>query len=211
MHSLHQTTTMRALRQTLKMVKGPADLPVSAQDVKADLGIGADETIHDRKIETLIQAATAFVSGPDGVLGKALINQTWKLSVIDHDRYGHVYLPLTPVVSVTGISVYNSTETLQVLDVATFDLFGDEDRAYIRPKAGVSWPGLYDRPDAIMVTYVAGFGASPESIPENIKQAIRLLCCHWFENREASVPGAINVLPMGVDALLGISRTGWVG
>jgi len=194
------------------MVQGPKDLPVFAQDVKADLGIASDEIVHDRKIETLIQAATALVSGPEGIVGKPLINQTWKLSVIDYDRYDRIVLPLTPVVSITSIEYYDSTETLQELDTEDFDLFGDEDNAFIRPKTGITWPSVYDRPDAIMVTFVAGFGVSPDYIPENIKQAIRLLCCHWFENREAVVVGSItSELPMGVEALLNISRKGWIG
>lgn len=203
---------MIPIRSTLKRVVAPAELPVSLDEVRADLRFEPDYTAEDTKINSLILAATDFVSGPDGVLGKALINQTWCLSVPQADRHARICLTLTPVQSITSIKVIDPAGEEQTLSVADFHLFGDEDIAYIEPKIGSVWPSVYDRPDAIRVTFVCGFGDTSDSVPNHIKQAIRLLCCHWYENREAVLTGTIaTTLPMGVDALLSISRKGWVG
>lgn len=203
---------MIPLRSTLKLVQHATALPVASEDVKSDLGYNANDTAVDSKVDSLILAATAYVSGPDGVLGKALVSQTWSVSVPCAGRGGRIEIPLTPVKSVESIKYFDPAGDEQTLTTDNFHLFGDEDRAYIEPKADTVWPGVYDRPDAITITFVAGFGDSAESVPENIKQAIRLLCCHWFENREAVVVGSISsTLPMGVETLLGVSRTGWVG
>lgn len=203
---------MIPLRSTLKLVQPATALPVASDDVKGDLGYNANDTAVDSKVDSLILAATAYVSGPDGVLGKALISQTWSVSVPCAGRNGRIEIPLTPVQSVKSIKYFDPEGNEQTLTVDNFHLFGDEDRAYIEPKSGTVWPGVYDRPDAITITFVAGFGDSAEFVPENVKQAIRLLCCHWFENREAVVVGTPpSALPMGVEALLGVSRTGWVG
>lgn len=46
-------------------------------------------------------------------------------------------------------------------------------------------------------------GESQGPVPEALKQAVRMLVGHWYENREASVVGvAAQPLPMGVDAIV---------
>ena len=49
--------------------------------------------------------------------------------------------------------------------------------------------------------------ATAATVPENIRQAMRLLIAHWFEQREGALvtPGSnAVVLPYGIDSLLGL-------
>lgn len=195
----------------LKKTAAATTEPVSLEQSKADLRIEDEFTIDDSYIEGLISAATEFVSGPNGITGKALVSQTWTLSQRCPDGNGRIYFPLTPVVSISSITYFDAANASQNLTVSDFLFYTTEDWAYIEAKPGVSWPGTYRRLDAITVTFVAGFGAAA-AVPENIKRAIRLLVAHWYENRVAVVVGTtVEEVPLGFDALVGISRKGWVG
>ena len=190
----------------LKRVTPAAISPVSVDEVKVDQRIDHDE--EDLQLQALIDAATAHAVG---VVGKCLINEVWSISVRCVPRSGRVHLPKTPVQAIESVAYYDHDNQIQSLLIADFYLYGDEDWSYIEPISGV-WPVLYERLDALTVTFKTGFGDTPESVPANIRQAVRLMTGHWYANREAVVIGTITAtLPMGVDLLLGMSRKGWVG
>lgn len=194
-------------RYLLTRTVAPSASPVSVAEVKADLRV--DHADEDANIQGLIDAAAAIAGAPNGITGKSLVTETWALSVRCFDAYGRIYLPITPVQSVASITYYDVDDVAQSLDVADFYLYGSEDWAYIEKKDGVL-PALRTRLDAITVTFVTGFGAA-EDVPENIRQAIRLMVGHWYANRESVVVGAIAAeVPMGAELLLGASRKGWV-
>ena len=196
-------------RQILKRTQGPDSLPVTISDIKADLRV--QDTAEDDLLNSLIAAATDFLDVPNGAIGKALVKQAWTLSVRRAGCYGRIDLPVTPVLEISGIDYYDTDNGSQTLDAADFYLVGAEDWAYIEPRPGVVWPGVYDRADAINVTFNAGFGENYADVPETIRQAIRMLVAHWYENRTAVVVGVSTAeLPMAVQALINMNRKGWV-
>lgn len=74
-------------------------------------------------------------------------------------------------------------------------------RAWIQPKNG--WPATYCRPDAVIVTYTAGW--SP--VPYTFMEAVCLLFGHWNENREATITGTISKeIEIGFENCLTILR-----
>lgn len=196
-------------QQILKRISPPAAKPVSLVDAKLDLRV--DHSDEDTLIESLISAATDYLEADKGRINKAFITQSWTLSVRCPDRDYRIWLPVTPIQSIASIKYFDSDNNEQTLTVSDFYFHGDEDWAYIEPKPGTNWPGTYDRLDAITVEFVAGFGDSETDVPESIRQCIRLLVGHWFENREASVVGTITSdLPFAVNMLVDINRKGWV-
>jgi uncharacterized phiE125 gp8 family phage protein len=62
---------------------------------------------------------------------------------------------------------------------------------------GKSWPSTLEQINAVRVDYTAGYGATADTVPEAIKQAMRMLVSHWYENREATVSAA--TLPREMD------------
>ena len=196
----------RPSHHLLTRTVAPASLVVSVAEVKSALRVEHNE--DDALIEQLIAAAAEYAGAPNGVTGMALITQTWALSVRGFDRDGRLELPITPVQSVESIQYYDRDNVLQTLDVADFYLYSTEDWAYIEQRTGFL-PGLFDRRDALTVTFVAGFGES-EAIPENIRLGIKLTAAHWYENRIAVTDRQMMVLPMGAEMLLNLSRKGWV-
>mgnify|MGYP003480158396 CR=1 FL=1 len=113
----------------------------------------------------------------------------------------------SPLVSVTSVQYYNSSDVLNLASASLYGAFTDGLGAYISLKANQTWPSVADREDAVTVTWVAGFGATADKVPAAIRQAMLLLVGHWYQNRETvSVGDAVYQLPFAVDALLGPRR-----
>mgnify|MGYP003624615213 CR=1 FL=1 len=186
-----------------------AAYPVTVDEVKSDLRI--QHTSDDTRIAGLIAAATDFMDVPSGAIGKALINQTWALSVESYEADNSIIIPITPVSSIISIQYFDVDNVSRTLTVSDFHLYGNQDRAWIKAKNGIVVPSVFDRLDAITVTFVAGFGASSTNIPNSIRQAISILIAHWYENPTGFATGAnVTELPFAVQSLINLNRKGWV-
>lgn len=175
----------------------PADTPVSLAEAKAHLRV--EHSDDDEMILTLIEAATGHLDGWSGILGRALVTQTWRQ---DFGSFGcGLRLALAPVASVSSVTYYDGANASQTLADTVYSKFVDARGPYLGLAPDQSWPGTFSRPDAVRVTYVCGVAAA--DVPARIKVVIKLLVGHWYENREAVVPGASpSELPMAVTALL---------
>lgn len=185
------------LRPTL--VTPPAEMPVSLAEAKAHLR--KDDADEDGLIGGLIAAAVAHLDGSTGVLGRCLIEQTWRQDLDGWPCDGAVRIPLLPVQSAT-VEYVVPDGTPIALPTDQFDLVTDARGGSLRRPEGVTWPQIATRPDAVRVTFVAGYGDAA-AVPQAIKHAILLLVGHWFENREAVQIGQAPMeLPLAVDALV---------
>lgn len=54
----------------------------------------------------------------------------------------------------------------------------------------------------IKISYTAGYGDEPSSVPHRCKQAVLLLVGHWYENREIISESAIHDIPYTAELLL---------
>lgn len=174
----------------------PSATPVSLAELKVHLRV--DSADEDDLIGALLDAATQHLDGWTGVLGRALVTQTWRQ---DYDGFGPCQrLPLGPVASITSVTYYDAANASQTLATSVYELLTDELGAYVSLKANQVWPTTYSRSAAVSVTFVAGTSAS--NVPAPIRQAILLLAGHFYANREAVAPGALGVVPMAVDSLI---------
>lgn len=106
-----------------------------------------------------------------------------------------------------------TNSTLVTLSLTSGDFGYDFEavRPVIFPSYGESWPATLTYPIAVRVQYWAGVG-SAESVDEEVKQAIEMLVCHWFRNREAVLTGSISKeVEIGLKDLLGPRRIVPVG
>lgn len=191
---------------TTARVSAPLVTPVSLAEAKAHLRVDASD--EDSLISSLIQAAVSHLDA-NGVLGRAMVTQSWAEWV--GNAPGSVRLTVGPFQSLTSVEYYDSDNAFQTATVSNFETWLDGDFALVKPKSGQSWPNTYSRPDAIKITYVAGFGDAGSDVPQGIRQAILLLVGHWYENRIAATDVRIQEIPLAVDALIGAERVGWYG
>lgn len=192
---------------TLKRTVAPTVTPVTVADAKTHLRI--DDSDSDSYISELIEVAAEAVTE---MAGKALITQTWQIKTGQVVGRAKLYLPFAPVQSITSIAYFDADDASQSADTADYALKGDDDRAWIEPVGMGQWPSMYDRTDALTVTYVAGYGASPSNVPANLRQAVKMLVGHWYENREAAnhTAAMVHEIPFGVREMVNLNRVGWV-
>lgn len=165
----------------------PASMPVTLAEAKAHLRVDHDD--QDDLITAQIKAATAYLDGYAGILGRALITQTWR-----QDLAGFAFrltLPVSPVIAIVSVSYVDAGNVQQVLDASAYNLFADARGAHVALRPGQSWPVTFRRADAVSVTFTAGYGAAAD-VPEPIRQAILLIVQRLFDGADTSIDVAID-------------------
>lgn len=183
------------------LVSAPSITPVSLTEAKAQLDIGY--TDKDALITALIQAATGYLDGWTGILGRCLVEQTWRQ---DFDRFAYcLRLPLSPVIDIASVKYDDAAGDEQTIAAENYSLLNDDLGPYVKFIDTFSFPDIHDEWPAVRVTYDAGYESegSTSTVPAPIKQAILLLVRHWFDNPTAVVVGVTaQAVPMSVDALI---------
>ena len=177
----------------LALATAPGSEPLTAAEAKAHLKV--DVTDDDTLISALIVAAREYC---EGYLHRKLITQAWDWTV---DRFPICFqLPFLPVSAVTSVKYYDTANALQTLSSSYYQVDLNSTPARIHLAYGYAWPSTYERSDAVVVRFSAGY-ANAGAVPQTIKQAMLLLIGHWYRSREAA--GAkLDEIPMGVQALL---------
>ena len=183
------------------LVTPPAIKPVTSTEAKAALDVSYSD--KDTLIGGLIDAATAYLDGYTGVLGRALCEQTWRQ---DYDDFRScLRLPIAPVISITSVKYTDTDGVEQTVDSANYVLRTDALGSYVEFNGSYSFPSLNVASSAVRVAYLAGYAtaAGAWSGPPAIKQAILLLVRHWFDNPTAvQVGNPAQVMPFAVEALI---------
>lgn len=176
-------------------VVAPTGMPVSIAEAKAHTIIDADE--DDVLVEGLISAAVSHLDGYQGVLGRCMVTQQWRIDLRSWRRC--IPLPFPDVASavVTYADVDGATQTLAT---SSYELVEGHRGAQILIRPGVDLPSLQDdKAEPVSITFTAGFGAVAD-VPWALKVAIMQLVAHWYQHREAVGDGSKT--PLAFDALI---------
>lgn len=116
-------------------------------------------------------------------------------------------LPRPRLIGINSVEYIDPTGTQQTLDPSLYTVAMDAEPATLSPVWGTWWPATaLHRPDAVQVTYTAGYGNTAAAVPADLQLAILMIAAHSYENREATVmplTGTGPVLvPLGVDAMI---------
>jgi uncharacterized phiE125 gp8 family phage protein len=171
----------------LTRIAAPATGLISLSEAKAHLRV--DDTAEDAYISALVAAASAYLDARDGVLGEALVTQTWRLS-LPRAPFGNLALPLGPVQSIAAIKYYDVGNVEQTVNPADYRLAG----SVVELVDGKSWPDAAAREIAFWVDFVAGYGAAAD-VPETARILCRLMVGDMFENRQAATDAPLSSTP----------------
>lgn len=159
----------------VKVITPPTDEPLTVEEVKSFLH-GIDYDDQDDNISAFIKAARLKIEHRCGIcIG------TYELQFVADSFSDKMELPRPPVTNVISVKYLDEESSEQTIDNSKYVLIDDEYSPYIIPLE--PWPVTANRPDAVRIQYVAG--NEPENVPEELKQAMRWLVGHFFENRES--------------------------
>ena len=200
---------------TLHLVTAPAADVVSVGDVKAHLRVDGDD--EDAVIADMIGQATAEIDGRDGLLGRALMTQTWRLllpgwpdagpgfrrTAVGQSATFPIRLPLPPLLTVEAITYLDGEGVEQAMSLAGFRVLGDVEPGEIWPAVGGYWPSVPSMAspsrNPIAITYKAGYGDAGDAVPAPIRQWIKNRVGLLYAYRESPPPpklgGLVNLRP----------------
>ncbi|WP_306131003.1 head-tail connector protein [Roseovarius sp. MMSF_3350] len=176
---------------------------IDLADAKAYLRVLDDDGDFDAEIERAIDAASAFLNVDDdgfGGLGFPIVAESW--IVRDRGFTSDVLsLPFQRVTAVESVAYTDAQGVAQTMPAEDYLLTKRGRRFCLVPMPGKCWPGVGTAPDAVRITFTAGF-ANVEAVPDDIKAAARLLIGHFYENRLAVGDAAMSrEIALGVDRL----------
>lgn len=93
----------------------------------------------------------------------------------------YIELPFRPVQSVTSIKTYDTANTEATFSSASYRLDINSGLVYLNE--GYTWPSSLRARDAVLITYVAGYGANAAAVPAAIKQAILMAAGQMYNCR----------------------------
>jgi uncharacterized phiE125 gp8 family phage protein len=184
----------------VEVTSAPSVDPLTVAEAKAHLRV--DHTTDDSYIESLIKAARVTC---ENFQNRAYITQTRKLYLDDFPGVNcPIELPFAPLQSVSSLTYVDTDGTTQTWATSNYQVDTKAQPGTVEPVDGVTYPLVYpNKRNAVIITYICGYGATSASVPESARHAMRLLISDWYNQREDTVIGNIvNSLPMGVEALL---------
>lgn len=172
----------------------PAAEPLALDETRAYLRVEHND--DDELIAALIAGARIHV---EAQTRRALMTQGWRLILDEWPGDGRIDVRPAPLQAVTAARVYDSEGDAQTLDLQAFV-------ADLGVSALVFMPGVLAAPSrvaaGIELDVTVGYGGATD-VPEPLRQAVRLLVAHWYENRGVVAAGGEGAsMPAGVAALL---------
>lgn len=166
-----------------KVTTESAKLPIPLEDARLQLRL--DEMAHDDAyVEALIYAQCSYV---ESQYSCALLSKTIEEyhSVFPGMSTESLWLRIAPFQSVTSVKYIDSTGTEITWSSSEYDTKVYKSGAFIIPKVTYVWPtDLAIRPDAVKITYEAGYGATPSTLPHFVKLGILARVGRAYTQRE---------------------------
>ena len=164
----------------LVRVVAPAADVVTVAELKAQVRLLSSE--EDAVLRGYLDAATGHLDGYAGVLGRALVAQTWVLHLAGFPACGRIELPLAPLISVGSVAYVDADGATQTLSASVYEAHAGP-RAELTLADGQSWPSTAARARAVSVTFTAGYGAAGEDVPAPLRLAVTLQAAAYDAGR----------------------------
>jgi len=172
----------------------PAAEPLSLAEAKAFLRVETAD--DDPLIAALISAARLHVETRTGL---ALITQSWRMVLDCWPANGRIAGRPAPLQALAAARVLDFDGQSRTIDTQAFVVDPSTSTLSFVPWA---LPMPTRIAAGIELDIDTGFGDAASDVPEPLRQAIRLLVAHWYENR-APVAGAVAaVAPANAAALI---------
>lgn len=180
----------------LKLITDAATEPVTRAE--ATLFMRYTGSLQNDVIDSLIVAATRFVQN---WCSTQLVNATYEYYT---DQFcAEMPISIGPISSFTMLEYQDADDAEQTLATTVYgtDLISPINKVYL--KEGQTFPATRQDPNAVKMTFVAGYGATASDVPEHYKTVIKMIVNDMFEHREANTEKEYKPNP-AVKALLNL-------
>lgn len=171
--------------------------PVTVAEIKNHLRVTENE--EDILIAGLITAARKLV---EQYTRRTLVTQTHRLYLDDFPNVDLIELPFPPLISVTSVIYQDELGNSQTLPQSLYQVDNRSTPGRILLSSDGAWPSTDDCVNAVVIEYVAGYGATGAAVPSPIRLAITHLVSHWFENREPYATAQLYTVPHSFELIL---------
>ena len=172
-----------------KVASGAAEEPLTVAEAQTHLRIDGDATYLTMLIAAARTQCEAFTC-------RTMVSTVYE-QYFDDFEYESFNLYWGPVISVSGIQYFDEYDNLQTLAASAYHVDNVMDRARIMLDEDADWPDTEDKPNAIKITYTAGY-ANAAAVPAQLKYAMLLMIGEMYERRENHVKN----LPTAVEHLM---------
>lgn len=170
---------------------GPDAEPLALDDVKVNLKLSPGDS-EDDLLDLLIQAAREYVEEETGL---SLMTQTRVIKLDEFPNCDTIQLTAGPIQNITTVKYQDPDDTEQTFAASNYWL--DAHSHIPRIVVKDSWPATETRPNAVTITYEAGFGDAATDVPTKLREACMTVVAWLYENRDQRVPSNL------VDGLIG--------
>lgn len=185
----------------LKEVMPATRTPVPLREFGAHLRLSHgfnDDGSEDGLLELYLRNATAMIERKTSL---AMINRVCVLQVPCWNRDGNMMMPIGPVTMIDSIQFKSPSSTVD-LDLSDWALQPGTVRQKLTGSLGAAlWP--IPRGSIAELRFTAGFGATWNDVPPDLRQAVITLAAHLYEHRFGELAGSeTGDMPVGVLATI---------
>lgn len=174
-----------------------AALPVDA--LKDHLLLGSGFTEGDLQDPVLVSFLRAAIAAIEGRTSKALITRGFLVTLDGWTAPDTQSLPVAPVQAVTEVALVDAIGVAKVVDPSAYRLQKDAFHPRLRPMT-TSLPSV-PTGGTVEIRFDAGYGATFDAVPEDLKQAVLMLAAHYYEYR-SDMALSQGCMPFGVTSLI---------
>lgn len=172
----------------------PSSLAINIDELKNHLRVTSND--EDSLIEMYAKAATQLF---EIKTSRRLISRSVRLDLAGFPAEGDpagIGLPFSPVSAITHIKYYDTSDELQTWNSSQYvvDLTSHFPKIVTAPHC-VFPSTQFERPNAVQVTFVTGYGSTFSSVPEGIQLAVFFLAAHCYTMRTPIVNGTLSEVP----------------
>lgn len=183
-----------------------AALPVQA--LKDHLLLGSGFTEGDLQDPVLVSFLRAALAAIEGRTSKALISRGFLMTLEDWTEARGQRLPVAPVQAIGEVALVDSLGAVTIVDPTSYRLQKDAFDPRLKPTNGCL-PSV-PAGGTVEVRFDAGYGATFDAVPEDLKQAVLMLAAHYYEYRSDTALSQ-GCMPFGVTSLIARYRPVRVG
>lgn len=166
----------------------PATSALGLTEAKAYANIFSNA--DDARLTPFLQNSIDYV---ESRTGRALINQTFKITYEDYRMRDRTPLGTLNVSSITSVTTYNRSNVATLHDPSTYRLSGSKDMDIILEDSFVR--GSLRKYDALEIVVVAGYGTGKTDIPSNLITAMNMTFAHLCYDIGVISVGGLSEIP----------------